>query len=80
MVELGRLYTSRMWGREVTVQAISRDHSGTIHCRVYSPNTDWHGVSCRFHGEGLRKLDLPKPTDGWDIVRMVQPGERLETP
>lgn len=68
MIELRRLYVARVGLREKTVQAISRDHSGTIHCRVYSPGTDWHGIACRFTEAELRKLDLPVPTDGWETV------------
>jgi hypothetical protein len=78
MTELGRLYYGRMWGRPVTVQATSRDHSGTIHCRVYSPGTDWHGICCQFAPEGLKKLDLPVPPDGWETVKIVLPGEALD--
>ena len=78
MIQLGHLYASRMWGRPVTVQATSRDHSGTIHCRVYAPGSDWHGIPCQFHPAGLTKIDRPPPEDGWSIVRSVEPGEKID--
>lgn len=80
LTPLGYLYAARMYGHDRTVQATSRDHDGTIHCRVYSPGTDWHGVCCKFDGDYLstRKFDLPIPKDGWSILRMVEPGEKLD--
>lgn len=68
MIELGKLYDARVGTRHTTVQAISRDHSGTIHARVYSPGTDWHGMCCRFTEGELHKLDIPIPSDGWETV------------
>lgn len=74
MIKLGYLYAARIGRSSKTVQATSRDHSGTIHCRVYSPGTDWHGIACSFAEAELTKLDLPVPSDGWDILTF-QPKE-----
>lgn len=77
---LGYLYAGRMWGHERVLQATSRSHDGCIHCRVYAPGTDWHGRPTWFYPGDLgafRKLDLPIPADGWSIVRMVEPGEKV---
>lgn len=71
-IKLRYLYHSRAWGRDVTVQAISRDHSGTIYCRVYAPGTDWHGIPCLFNPDQLHKLDLPIPQDGWEAVTIAK--------
>lgn len=75
MIELGYLYEARIGTRSATVQAISRDHGGAIHCRVYSPGTDWHGMCCRYTAAELRKLDLLKPIDGWETVTINREGK-----
>ena len=79
MIALSHLYDVRIGGRFITVQAISRDHSGTVHCRAYAPGSPWHGQPCRFGAGELRKLDLPVPHDGWETVRIAKSDEQEES-